>query len=123
MPPVATLSFHSRNPADDHGSSCCPHDVCGPAVTASPNVLVGGLGVLRVGDTGVHAGPHGKPDPVVTTGHGSELCCGGNTWRCVGGSATVFVNGRPVVRLGDETRHCGGTGKLVEGNRTVIIGG
>lgn len=107
MPPVATLTFHSRNPADSHGNDCCPHDVCGPAVTASADVRAGGLGVLRVGDTGVHAGPHGKPDPpVATTGHGS-----------------VFVNGRPVVRLGDETRHCGGAGKLVEGNRTVIIGG
>lgn len=123
MPPVSTLTFHSRNPADGHGNPCCAHDVCGPAVTASPNTRAGSLGVLRVGDTGVHGGPHGKPDPVVTNGHGAILCCGPNTWKCVQGSRSVFCNGRPVVRLGDATQHCGGAGNMVEGNRTVLVGG
>lgn len=123
MPPVATLTFHSRNPADSHGNDCCPHDVCGPAVTASPDVFVGGLGVLRVGDTGVHAGPHGKPDPIVTNGHGGELCCGPNTWECIKGQLLGVRQRSSCVRLGDDTRHCGGAGKIVEGNKTVIVGG
>lgn len=122
MPPVASLTFHSRNPADSHGAPCCAHDVCGPAVTASPDARVGGLGILRVGDGGVHGGPHGKPRPVTTTGHGGARCCGPNTWRCVRGSNSVRCNGRPVVRLGDETAHCGGRGRMVEGNATVLAG-
>lgn len=123
MPPVSTLTYHSRNSADSHGAPCCTHDVCGPAVTASADTLVGSLGVLRVGDTGVHGKPHGGKPNVTTIGHGSKTCCGPNTWRCVVGSGTVLCNGRPVVRLGDATQHCGGMGQMVEGNKTVLVGG
>jgi uncharacterized Zn-binding protein involved in type VI secretion len=35
----------------------------------------------------------------------------------------VLVNGIPVVRLGDATTHCGGSGKMIEGSPNVIIGG
>jgi uncharacterized Zn-binding protein involved in type VI secretion len=57
-----------------------------PGNRGSPDVSVNGQKVLRIGDPGVHS-----------------ACCGPNTWNCAAGSATVFVNGIPVVRLGDAT--------------------
>ena len=36
------------------------------------------------------------------------------------GSDNVFVNGKPLVRLGDETTHCGGKGKTILGSPTVF---
>jgi uncharacterized Zn-binding protein involved in type VI secretion len=62
--------------------------------------------VLRLGDTGMHA-----------------ACCGPNQWKAAKGSGTVFVNDKPVHRLGDTTAHCGGVGNLIVGSPTVIIGG
>lgn len=50
-------------------------------------------------------------------------CCGTNTWNAAQGSATVFINGKPAVRLGDQTKHCGGVGKMIEGSPNVVIGG
>ena len=38
------------------------------------------------------------------------------------GSSTVFINGKPAHRLGDVVRHCGGTGKCIEGSGNVIVG-
>jgi hypothetical protein len=60
---------------------------------------------LRVGDSGVHA-----------------ACCGPNRWTAQAGSATVFINGKPAFRMNDAALHCGGSGKLIEGSQTVIIG-
>jgi hypothetical protein len=39
------------------------------------------------------------------------------------GSMTVFVNGKPAVRMGDKTKHCGGLGQMVEGSQNVDVGG
>jgi hypothetical protein len=39
------------------------------------------------------------------------------------GSMTVFINGKPAVRMGDQTRHCGGIGAMIEGSPNVIVGG
>jgi hypothetical protein len=67
-------------------------------------VLIDGRPALRVDDTGIHA-----------------VCCNANMWRADQGSATVFINGKPAVRKGDRTQHCGGTGMLVDGSDDVII--
>jgi hypothetical protein len=61
---------------------------------------------LRVDDPGIHM-----------------ACCGTNTWTATQGSATVFINGKCAHRMGDQNRHCGGTGQLVEGSPNVIVGG
>lgn len=61
---------------------------------------------LRKTDTGIHA-----------------ACCHTNTWEAVQGSATVFINHKAAVRLGDRTKHCGGSGMMIEGSDNVIIGG
>lgn len=59
---------------------------------------------VRVDDRGVHA-----------------ACCGPNTWTATQGSTTVFVNGKGAHRIGDQNRHCGGLGQLVEGSPNVIV--
>lgn len=105
MAEACNLSSISRCPNDTHGNDCCPHDVRGPAVTCSPNVKIGGEGALRVGDTGTHS-----------------TCCGSNTWEAIEGSSKVFINGKPAVRKGDKTRHCGGDGEMITGVATVNIG-
>ena len=108
MPAAARKTDISQNPSDSHGNLCCPHNVSGPAVSGSENVIVAGNGQLRAsgGDRGVHSS-----------------CCGGNKWSTVAGSGTVFVNDLPAVRLGDRTKHCGGTGAIVTGAANVNIGG
>jgi len=50
-------------------------------------------------------------------------CCGTNQWKAMQGSVTVYINGKPAVRMGDKTRHCGGIGTVIEGSTNVIIGG
>ena len=63
------------------------------------------LPALRVDDPGIHS-----------------ACCGTNTWTATEGSATVFINGKRAHRMGDQTRHCGGMGRLIEGSPNVIVG-
>lgn len=60
---------------------------------------------LRVDDPGIHT-----------------ACCGANTWTATHGSQTVFINGKAAHRMGDQNRHCGGMGTLVEGSPNVIVG-
>ena len=106
MPPQGRLKDNARCPGDSHGAPCCAHDVVGPAVDGSPDVLVNGLKALRIGDPGVHSS-----------------CCGPNTWIAAEGSQTVYINGIQAHRLGDQTTHCGGTGALIVGSDDVIVGG
>lgn len=83
------------------------HPECEPISTlgtASPDVFVGGLPVVRQGDLSVvHDGRPGCVPHVVPV---------------IGGSSTVMVNGRPVARVTDEIDF----GKIIEGDATVIIG-
>ncbi|MCW7551139.1 PAAR domain-containing protein [Endozoicomonas gorgoniicola] len=75
-----------------------PH-VGGPLLPMPSTVLIGGLPAAGVGQPCVCVGP---PDVVVM------------------GSLTVFMNGRPAARIGDETAH---GGVIVSGWPTVIVGG
>jgi uncharacterized Zn-binding protein involved in type VI secretion len=107
MPPVARKSVDvAFVPACVHGKPCCPHPASGPASAGSPDTLVNGQPVVRVGDSGKHA-----------------ACCGPNSWVAQMGSGTVRVNNIPVHRLGDMTVHCGGVGYMAAGSANVIIGG
>ena len=108
MPAAARQTDISMCPSDSHGNICCSHGVKGPAVSGSGNVIVVGQGQLRAAgaDNGVHSG-----------------CCGPNTWVTVQGSGTVFINDLPAVRVGDTTKHCGGSGSVVTGADNVNIGG
>jgi len=106
MPPQARLGDKSSVPADAHGCPACPHPCIGPAVGGSPNVLVNGKPALRVGDPGIHA-----------------ACCDGNTWTAKTGSGTVKINDKKAHRQGDQDKHCGGMGQMIEGSPNVITGG
>lgn len=61
---------------------------------------------LRFQDRGVHSG-----------------CCGSNTWVAANGSNSVFINGRPAHRVGDDDEHCGGMGQMIAGSADVFTGG
>jgi uncharacterized Zn-binding protein involved in type VI secretion len=76
-----------------------PH-VGGPLLPGgNTSVLIGGLIASIVGDSCVCAGP---PDSLSV------------------GSSSVFIAGKPAVRMGDSTAH---GGVVVVGCPTVIIGG
>ncbi len=105
MPPQARLGDKALIPADAHGCPACPHTATGPAVAGSRNVLVNDRPAIRVGDPGIHA-----------------ACCGPNTWNAKTGSGSVLINGRAAHRLGDLSRHCGGSGRTIEGSSNVIVG-
>jgi len=50
-------------------------------------------------------------------------CCGSNTWVAANGSDSVFINGRPAHRVGDDDEHCGGIGQMIAGSPNVFTGG
>ena len=75
-----------------------PH-VGGPLLPMPSTVLIGGLPAAGVGQ---------------------ECLCVGPLDVVVMGSLTVFINGRPAARMGDETAH---GGVIVSGWPTVIVGG
>lgn len=105
MPGQGRLGDKASVSLDTHGCPACPHPAIGPAIQGSPDVNVNRRPALRVDDPGVHA-----------------ACCGTNTWTATKGSATVFINGKAAHRMGDQNRHCGGMGELVEGSPNVIVG-
>ncbi len=102
MPSAARLSDIALVNGDAHGCSVCPHVASGPIISASVNVFINGLGAARKGDPGIHA-----------------VCCGPNTFTINAGSDNVYVNGKPLARMQDETKHCGGNGKIIAGSPTV----
>lgn len=105
MPPQARIGDASLVPADSHGCPGCPHKAVGPAISGSSNVLTNGRSSVRVGDQGIHA-----------------ACCGQNIWMAKAGSRSVLINGRMAHRLSDIVKHCGGTGRTIEGSPNVIVG-
>lgn len=90
---------------DRHDCPDCPHKVGGPSIIGSANVFINNRPALRVGD-------YGK----------QSKCRSTNEWKARKGATYVHINGREAHRTGDNTKHCGGTGHLVTGSRTVLIG-
>lgn len=84
---------------------------CGDVIkTASADVYADGLPIARLND--------------ITTGHTS----GPSSWRSVKinqGSENVFINNRPVARIGDTAeQHCASSchvGKIQNGSPTVFV--
>ncbi len=106
MPPAARLGDKSLAPMDAHGCPACPHpSVIGPCIQGSPDVHANGLPLVRIGDKGIHA-----------------ICCGSNMFEAVKGSSTVLINGKGAHRMGDDDKHCGGPGQMIEGSPNVFIG-
>ena len=106
MAGAARLGDKAQIQQDAHGCPACPHPGIGPAIAGSANVMINGRPAVRVDDVGIHA-----------------ICCGPNMWSAAQGSTTVLINGKPAVRNSDQTRHCGGQGKMIEGSDDVIVGG
>ncbi len=104
MPAAARLGDKAQVEADAHGCPACPHPGVGPIVTASTDVSINGKGAARQDDLGIHA-----------------VCCGPNNFSISRGSPTVYVNGKPLARMNDRTKHCGGTGPIIEGSPDVYI--
>src|SRR6267143_2610738 len=104
MPAAARLGDKAQVDADAHGCPACPHPGIGPIVTASTDVFVNRKGAARQDDLGIHA-----------------VCCGPNNFTVVKGSPTVYVNGKPFARMNDKTKHCGGSGPIIEGSPNVYI--
>lgn len=94
MPPVSRLTDVG------FGHDCHPPT---KAISASGDVIAGGLPVFRVGDS---LAPH---------------ACGGppHPRKAASGSGTVFTNGKGTMRIGDPI-DCGGA--MITGCGTVIVG-
>jgi hypothetical protein len=98
MPAVATK-----------GSAVLTGHLCSTTTTiktCSTSVFAGGVGVSRLGD---FLSPH-----TILVG---EYCVP-HPAAVGGGSSTVFVNGRPIARVGDSADF----GKIISGVGSVIAG-
>ena len=104
MPAVARVGDTHKGICS-HGASCCPHNVSGPIVSGSPNVIANGSPVARLGDAVTHDCPH----------------CG--TGEISSASETVKANGIGVARIGDSVVYPGGGGTIVSGSPDVFAGG
>ena len=98
------------------GAACTTGHGCDAVTTVlggSSNVIVGNIGVLTVGDP---LSPHtiNQPPPLLPPciDHPGQVV---NT-----GSATVFVNGKGIARVGDSVDIAGA---ITSGVATVIAGG
>lgn len=86
----------------------------------SPDVTIGGMGVAVVGSGATNTPPHipaGGPFQIPPS----------NRATIIKGSATVFVNGKPVARNGDTATTCNDPVDLPIGTvvaaGTVLVGG
>ena len=104
MPAAARLGDKAQVKADAHGCPACPHPGVGPIVVGSSDVFTNGKPQGRQDDLGIHA-----------------ICCGPNNFQIAKGSPTVYVNGKPAARMQDKTRHCGGSGQIIEGSPDVLL--
>jgi|GEM_PF-1167944 len=104
MPAAARLGDKAQVDQDAHGCPACPHPAVGPIVQGSPDCTVNDMPAARQDDLGIHA-----------------VCCGPNNFTITKGSPTVYVNGKPFARLNDKTKHCGGTGPIIEGSPDVLV--
>ena len=106
--------FMSLKPVGWLGQDANRHDHCYPnhkTIEASPDVLAEGFRMVRVGDAvAQHGGSCSKHRPP----HGA---------RVQAGSASVFVNGKPLAREGDTVKcDTGQTAPLLRGRATVVAG-
>ena len=92
---VGDLSFC---PACCHSCPACCHAVIGPLISGSPDAFLNGRAIARaqMADNGVHC-----------------CCCSSNTWATLCGTSDIILNGIPLARLNDCTKHCGGIGSFV----------
>ena len=109
MPSVAT-----------NGSACTTGHGCDTTTTVnggSSNVIVGNKGVARKDDP---LSDHTIDKPTLGLPYPPEpLCIDHPNQKVNEGSATVFVNDRPIARVGDSVDI---SGKIEEGSISVVAG-
>ena len=105
-----------KNPVAIKGAACTTGHGCDAVTTVlggSANVKIGNVGVLTQGDP---LAPHtiNQPPPLLPpcTNHPGQIV---NT-----GSTTVFVNGKPIARVGDSVDIAG---TITVGITNVVAGG
>ena len=105
-----------KNPVAVKGAACTTGHACDSVTTVlggSPDVMIGMVGVLRKGDPlSPHTIEQVPPLLPPCIDHPGQVV---NT-----GSATVFVNNKPIARVGDSV-DIGGA--ITAGIPTVIAGG
>src|SRR5437879_13065897 len=106
MPAAARLGDPVQCDACAHGCIACPHSVTGVIISGSDDVTINGIPAARADsqDRGMHA-----------------ACCGANMLQLDKGSPTVYVNKKPLARMNDATKHCGGNGEITAGSPDVMI--
>ncbi len=104
----------SMKPVGWLGQDADRHEHCYPqhkTIEASPDVFAEGFKVVRVGDAVAN---HGGSCSKHRTPHGGKV---------QKGSASVFVNGKPMAREGDTVKCATGqTAPLLRGRTTVVAG-
>ena len=105
-----------KNPVAVTGAACTTGHGCDAVTTVlggSSNVMIGMVGVLTQGDP---LSPHtiNQPPPLLPP------CIDHPGQKVNTGSATVFVNNKPIARVGDSV-DIGGA--ITAGISTVIAGG
>ena len=110
MPSVAT-----------NGSACTTGHGCDTTVKingGSANVIIGSKGVARKDDP---LEDHTIDKPTLGLPYPPEpLCIDHPNQKVNEGSATVFVNDRPIARVGDSVDI---SGEITEGESSVVAGG
>ena len=107
-----------KNPVAVRGAACTTGHGCDAVTTVlggSPNVLIGNIGVLTIGDPlALHTinNPAFPPIPPPCIDHPGQIV---NT-----GSATVIVNGKGIARVGDSVDIAGA---ITAGITNVVAGG
>lgn len=110
MPGVARLNDSiagtTSGEHSTHTVSPCPPSAISGFISGgcSPNVYCNGLPVATVGS--------------VTTENDS--CCGSAKGTVATGSSKVFVNGKPIARIGDALNPHNGTASITGGSSNVI---
>ena len=104
-----------------NGSACTTGHGCNTTTTisgGSSNVIIGNKGVARkddpLSDHTIAKTDLGLPYPP------EPLCIDHNGQKINEGSATVFVNGEPIARVGDPVDI---GGQITEGESSVVAGG
>lgn len=96
-----------------------PHDFSGKLdQELSSDVKIAGSAAATVGSVATNSPPH-TPTPPGT----SFQTPPDNSGTVIAGSATVMINGKAAARLGDAVQTCEGTGSIMSGATSVLIGG
>lgn len=103
---VARMNGVDTVASPDGSGNCCGSPSTQMTNQGSSDVMINGIGVVRLGDA-MNVHPYAGP------------CCNPHSPILTSGSSTVFVNGKPIGRKGDPY---GGDHIISSGSSTVFCG-